>query len=92
MDLVLSARTVRQQVGGVKVLDTPPWRMEGIDFAADLGIKSSEGATEMTARAFDKQGDLATFNLHGNSIPYAEWLRGKLPTLSSLSGCRSRCL
>ena len=40
----------------------------------------------MTARAFDKQGDPATFNLHGNSIPYAEWLRGKLPTLPSLAG------
>ena len=31
VDLVLSARTAREQVGGVKVLDTPPWRMEGID-------------------------------------------------------------
>ncbi len=85
--LVLSAKTKFEQVDDVRVFDAPPWRIEGMDFAVDLGIQSKMGATELTTRAFDKQGDLATFTLHGESIPYAEWLHGKpltLPTVAAL--------
>jgi len=84
--IVLSAKTDHAQVDGTRVFDTPPWRIEGIDVAVDLGIQSKEGATELKIRAFDKQGDLATFNLQGDSIPYAEWLGGKPPTLASVAG------
>jgi translocation and assembly module TamB len=83
--LVLSAKTAHEQVDDVRVFETPPWRLEGVDFAVKLGIQSKQGATQVSAHAFDKQGDLATFTLQGDSAPYAEWLGGKPPTMATLS-------
>jgi translocation and assembly module TamB len=75
--LLLSGRGEREQVDGVRVADTPPWRIEGVDLELAATIDKDDGATAVKGRLLDRQGTVMSLDVSAPSMPYRQWLGAK---------------
>ena len=73
--LLLSGRGERERVDGARVLQTPPWSIEGVDVDFAATIEKDTGATALTTRIFDGKGTLASLDARAAQVPYREWMR-----------------
>jgi translocation and assembly module TamB len=72
--LLLSGRGEREQVDGVRVADTPPWRIEGVDVEIAATVARDDGATTVKGRLLDRQGTVVSLDVNAGSMPYRQWL------------------
>ena len=75
--LLLSGRGEHEEVDGVRVFDTPPWRVEGIDVELGTTIARDDGATTVKGRLLDRHGTIVSLDVSAPSMPYRQWLKAK---------------
>ncbi len=56
---------------GVVVMTPAPWRLDGIDFDADVRIEGT-GALQLSIQAHDAKGELVESKLTSTRVPYAD--------------------
>jgi translocation and assembly module TamB len=86
--LLLSGRGEREQVDGVRVADTPPWRIEGVDVEIAATVARDDGATTVKGRLLDRQGTVMSLDVNAPSMPYRKWLVAKAVDPSRLRDLR----
>jgi len=82
--LLLSGRGEREQVDGVRIADTPPWRIEGVDVEIAATVARDDGATTVKGRLLDRQGTVVSLDVNAPSMPYRQWLVAKKVDASRL--------
>ena len=83
--LLLSGRGEREQVDSIRIADTPPWRIEGVDIEIATTIAREDGSTTLQGRLLDRQGTIVSLDVNAPSIPYRQWLAGKALDQSRLA-------
>lgn len=68
--LMLSGRNERERVNGARVLDKPPWTLEGFDVDFSATIAKERGATNVSARLFDRRGTIASLAAKAPQVPF----------------------
>jgi hypothetical protein len=88
--LVMSGRGDVEQLDGVRVLDTPPWSLEGVDVQLAARVAADSGATELNAKIYDRQGVLASLDVRSPVVPTEIGCTGGHCRRNVSVPCRSR--
>jgi translocation and assembly module TamB len=82
--LLLSGRGARERVDGMRIIDSPSWRLEGVDVQLETHVEKTTGATALKARLFDRKGTLASVEAASPWLPYGHWLRARTISAETL--------
>ena len=65
-------------VGRVEVVESPPWRIEGVDVGFDARVDATSGLASVATRVFDEKGAIAVFDAKAE-LPYDALWKEKDP-------------